>query len=187
MKYLLVIVMCLGVFGCVPVSSEKTLEKKKPSILGFECSWFAPKEKEDDRTPKEKAEDKLVERGYDQLSKGIGVAIIGFCLSAFMVNPVVQKFAEAAFIGGAVWGLIGLTKIFVASILTYLLWALGIIVAIGVLIWVRNKGVDNWIKEKWNGKIQQNNRNMYVSPRWNNTAARRTGIRPRKWNVNKRS
>jgi len=143
-KLLYPFIVGLFLFGCG--STTKKLYRPVAAVgpIGI-FAETADKICEHELSAIDKTKDKLVEKGYSQLSTGIGIAVISFVLSLFIANHVIQRFGNYGVVGGSAWALAGLSKIFVATLLTYIFWGAILLLAFGALIVARKRGLDKWI------------------------------------------
>lgn len=102
-----------------------------------------------DRSPVEEAKAVLAAEAYEKVSVGVGLAVGSLILGLLFSNVVIQTLSHLGMVAGGTWTMIGLTKLFVAQYLIWLMWAAVVLACIAIVYRFRKRSITRsaqWLK-----------------------------------------
>ena len=105
-------------------------------------------------SPIDLTKERMAIDAYYKISRGVGIVVICLALGLFFANPVTNFLGNYGVAGGGIWALLGVVKLFVASYLTWIMWAVGLSVLVYLLYRLRERSISRcvvWVKETIGG------------------------------------
>ena len=150
MKYLIHILVLLSALA----ASAATLDLSEPiyqplvpgvrvgegKVLGglYEEREYIPETAEEIEA---KVQAKEAEEGRIRFGTGITIALIGLAISGLMKNELAERAGTAVMVGGGVWALSGIVRVWAATYWPWIAWACVIIVLFAATHMLRKKGL----------------------------------------------